>query len=471
MPQYQHYVPNFILRQFSTNYVRPEEANYADKKQFEEAKNKASKKAGVDTINFKDGFAKGNLDRSSCNNTFGLPAMYNDDIEAKLSKLEKWASEIIYAIIADFTRGEKVTVLSKTQSTVLRKFIATMAYRNRDISDLYGRHWSDLNKDDRGPINDYMVENNIETPRDVWLKTLEAFIDMDLSLPRDEWLSWLVKNTAPGHARTYCERMYDASLYICTPDDVMDEFLLTQNAYALAEGFVTSTGGQEFLHNFFSISSRLMIVSRHKSYGELSTTTASVTDDGVTTQGRCLAQVDLTSKDRDLCQSWLRDMQLSPPRPASTPTHDGVGNPCTQSGGTDFPFNYISGVFVQRINIMFLEEAIFSDTIVYKSSAGVQRALEAYLETDQPGFKLVLDPDRIDGFDDVVGSQHFGAVPEMHREAYLTMLHRIAKALGSTCGLALIRKPLNSITGLSCLPADFQKRYRKLGKHTVKQGI
>ncbi|KAL2045100.1 hypothetical protein ABVK25_012241 [Lepraria finkii] len=136
---------------------------------------------------------------------------------------------------------------------------------------------------------------------------------------------------------------------------------------------------------------------------------------------------------------------------------------------TYLPFNHISGVFVQRINLMFLEQAIFTDAIVYKSDAGIRRAIEAYLETDLVGHKIVLDPDRIEGFDDVVDSRHMDYVPEMHREAYLTMLHRIVKEKGSTCVLALQRRPWSSITGLSCLPADFQKRYRQLWTQSRKE--
>ncbi|KAL2045101.1 hypothetical protein ABVK25_012242 [Lepraria finkii] len=243
MPQYQHYVPNFILRQFSTNYVRPQEPkreNYADeqfivdKKKFEKAKKKENKKAKVNIVNFKDGFAKGRIEESRCNNTFGRPVMYNDDIEAKLSRLENQASEIIYAIDADFIRGAEETKLSETQKSILLKFFITMFYRNRDTSDMFGRDWHDLDLDDREPIYDYMVENGISTPRDVWLKTLEAFIDIDLSQPQDVYSGWLIENGFPDHARGFCEQLCDGTFYICTPNDNKDEFVLTQNVYIFA---------------------------------------------------------------------------------------------------------------------------------------------------------------------------------------------------------------------------------------------
>lgn len=83
-------------------------------------KKQASKAAGVYAINFEDGFAKGKLDRRSYDNTFGRSVMYDDDIQAKLFRLETCVSGIVYAINDDLSRGQPVTIISKAQHIVLR---------------------------------------------------------------------------------------------------------------------------------------------------------------------------------------------------------------------------------------------------------------------------------------------------------------------------------------------------------------
>ena len=111
MPQYQHYLPQFILRKCS-DYVRPKREDHINKKRFDKALSKAKKRAGVNFLEFNGGFEKGQLCRSSCNKTFGLPDMYDADIEIALSDLEHRVSKILDAIEGDFSSGKSAALLA-----------------------------------------------------------------------------------------------------------------------------------------------------------------------------------------------------------------------------------------------------------------------------------------------------------------------------------------------------------------------
>ena len=110
MPQYQHYVPQFILRRY-TDYVKPERAVYDNKQGYDRAVSRAKKQARVNILDFGDGFDKGRLERRLCSKTFGLPDMYDEEIEPALSALERDASEVIKVIEGDFLCGKKATVI------------------------------------------------------------------------------------------------------------------------------------------------------------------------------------------------------------------------------------------------------------------------------------------------------------------------------------------------------------------------
>ena len=151
------------------------------------------------TLRFADDLANGHLARCSCDKTFGRPEMYTKNIEAKVSKLEVKASEVIDIIETDFKNGETKTVVSETQSNVLRKFISTMLLRNRDLSDYFSRgDWADFDKEIRNSLRNYMLENGVEKPRDIWLQSLEAFVDVDLSASKEGWSEWLDKTASPN---------------------------------------------------------------------------------------------------------------------------------------------------------------------------------------------------------------------------------------------------------------------------------
>jgi hypothetical protein len=134
------------------------------------------------------------------------------------------------------------------------------------------------------------------------------------------------------------------------------------------------------------------------------------------------------------------------------------------------PFRQAPSTFVQKLNSILLEHAIFTDAIVHKSKQGLYRALKAYLEGYQPRMKWVVDAEHMGGFKDVPGPRTLKTFPEMHRRAYLRMLHRIAedivKDTGGKCVINVTKLPLKSIIGISRLPDEFDRIYRKLGELT-----
>jgi len=299
----------------------------------------------------------------------------------------------------------------------------------------------------------------LRTPRDIWLETLKAFIDVDLSTPREQWSKWLVEKAVLEHAQKYFKKQYDALVCICTPEDAEDEFVLTQNAYASEAQMVSCTENQSFLFSFFPISSRLVIVSASPTIEELQDKSSVPRKQHSKSQGHSSTQLKMQLHNCEFCRLRAQLVRLT------------VCTSCPSTIETSRMFHRLSNEFVQSINMLFIDTAIFTDAIVYKSISGIRRSLEAYLqENTVPLLKVALVLDKICGFTDDVDIGNFAAVPEIYRSAYLSMLHGVARELGSDCRIHINWKPFSSITGLHELPAQFGERYRKLGRSAVNGG-
>ena len=476
MGKYQHYVPQLILRRYS-DYVRPRIEDYGgDEKLFVKAKKKASNRASINVLDFKDGFANGfsneKLHRIRCSKTFGIDHMYDAEIEHALDGLENRVTPIIKAIEQDFFDGKSATVIARPQKDLLRKFIFIMAYRNRKFHRRFGSEEHEYDSNDRTELLAYMHDKGFSKPKDVWLRNLRAFIDVDLRQDVEDWEGWLMENAYPGDARWFFKNMTTSYLCFCTPEDAGEEFLLTQNAYGIFEGPCSHLGWTDW-HTFAPVNHRLTIISRNQFLGGIPNLPSDMAKVFAAGQREVVQAMTSRYEDPAEAHSWLEDLPVSRPATSyspvrivaeSLPTSHGF----TQEDNFTFSFYQLSSTFVQRVNSIFLQEAIMTDTVIYRSWEAFRKALEAYLENDKVGFKVVWEKPIEGGpehwFTDHNGMKKVNEAPEHKRLEYLQMLERIARGLGSQCRAKFTMRTLESVMISPPLPPLFIKRYRKLGE-------
>lgn len=473
--QYQHYVPQFILRKFS-NYIAPDEASFPTRKAYDKAVYSAKKKAKVQIIEFSRGFSNGTLDQRRCNGTFGIVDMYTPEIETKLGKLEEKVSKVIRKIEEDFYNGRTETTLVRTDKDLLRKFIFIMLYRNAGFHERFDGGEEDYASNDRKSLLEYMHERGFTLPKEVWLSNIDAFIDVDMSGDRENWMRWLRKRAYPMDALWYIKNMTNSYLCFCTPNRADEELVLTQNAYGVHEGPGSISSWMDW-HTFTPINPKLVIVLRNTALDRASTLQPFMPNHMAQEFGQKFMTFRnmITSQFRDPveAQSWLQDMPVNRPvTKYASASHE--GDPRVTKyllGPTDlftFKFFRLTSEFIQRINSVFLEEAVLTNTIVYKTSHALRKALEFYLTIEKKGLKTVFE-DTSDKQSEVV-TVHDGVMKPIrdvsvyHRRAYLDMLVCIASDLGSTRKLML---PLRSSGPLIALKPHmssvFLRRYTNLG--------
>ncbi|KAK5447975.1 hypothetical protein LTS15_009474 [Exophiala xenobiotica] len=470
MTQYQHYVPQFILRKYS-DYVKPDCENYVNKQHFDKALSKAKKRAAVNVLDFKDGFTKGQLGRSSCNKTFGLPDMYDAEIEIALSRLEQLVSKIIDAIEKDFFSSRPATLIARPQKDLLRKFIFIMAYRNRNFHQRFEGEMDDYDSNDRVELLAYMHDKGFKTPKDVWLKNIRAFIDVDLSQEDECWYGWLMNHAYPADARWFWKNMTTSYLCFCTPEGADEEFVLTQNAYGIFEGPCSYLSWTDW-HTFAPVNHRLVIVMRNQFLGGIPNIPSNLADAVARMQRAAVLSLTSLHEDPSAARSWLENLPVN--RPATSYPmlrfSPEVSRPSSKFTSRDvftFQFFQLPSTFVQRINSIFIEEAILTNTIVYKSSSALRKALESYLGIQKKGFKIAVEKPR-EGGPEIWRADHNGVkkmdvAPEYERQSYLGMLERIAWNLGSDCTAKFTLSTPRSIVIMPPLPPTFGPRYKKLG--------
>ena len=473
MRQYQHYVPQTILRRHS-DYVKPSRSDYASKQDFDKAKTKEKHRAKVKTIAFASGFSTGTLIQSKCRRTFGLRGMYDEAIEESLSALEQCVTKVIEAIEADLHEGIRVTVLTRPDKNLLRKFIFIMAYRNRKFHQRFHGQEQDYDSNDREQLLAYMHKHKFKTPKDVWLNNIRAFIDVNLDQDDDDlWEAWLMEHAYPGDAQWFFKNMTTSYLCFCTPLNANEEFLLTENAYGIFEGPCSHLGWLDW-HTFAPINPKLMIIMRNQNLGTVRGLPSALREPLVRAQLAAIEAMTSQYEDPLAARSYLEDLPVGRPTPKYPTVHRIVGDagPFKFSSKDSFTFKFfrLPSIFVQRIMSIFLEEAMQTETIIYKSEVGLRKAIVSYLETDQAGFKKVMEPPPKDG-PEILYPDHSGTIsskktdiPPTLRRPYLEMLERIARQLGSDCQARYTMHTPESFTIMPALSDTFVAKYRALGE-------
>jgi hypothetical protein len=143
MTQYQHYIPQFLLRNFSHPYKPPK------KKDPERAKtrDKKGKYRGEKVLNVVDlPSDEPQLLEAPVARWFGQENMYKEvadaiktkkDVEQELSKLEYRTAEILQKVKKAHENSEAGLYLTRSERNLLRKFLFIMKYRGPGYYEKY----------------------------------------------------------------------------------------------------------------------------------------------------------------------------------------------------------------------------------------------------------------------------------------------------------------------------------------------
>lgn len=280
--QYQHFVPQFLLRNFSHPYKPDGEIPKKRKGGGGKQKYQKGMYPNDPVIRHLDLTANPPvICEKPVKRILGQINMYHDstkpdkqqqEVEQMLSKVEDQASQIFRKIVKAHEEKEPGLWITRPERDLVRKFLFILKYRG---SGFYERFNHDspgaYSADDRELMREYMSQHGFTRPLDVWLHAIKTIINLDMT-ERTEWQKELANQMYTGDAIwfiTHCEYYYMA---ICTPSDPGDEFILTDGCYNVFEGnncFVRDSktgevGGGSYtpLHMFAPISPKLMIVLR-----------------------------------------------------------------------------------------------------------------------------------------------------------------------------------------------------------------
>ena len=400
--QYHHFIPRFLLRNFAVfknpGKVKPKTGRGKKKS--------APAPSRLNTLDF----AAGALIQEDVAHTFGFVDMYRDivaspsdpyDLEKRLSRLENDVSRIIADIKRAHDSGREAIHIKRPEKDLLRRFLFIMLYRNNTLAGRYEKSTEEYDADDREMMLSYMQEHGFQTPRDVWLSNIRAFLEIDLSVEWSQWFSELQKRAYPSDARWFFKNMQMSYLAFCTPETGDDEFLLTQNSYSVFEGPNSLTGAWTDYHIFAPVSPRLLMVTR-----------SCLLPSGIDGEGgeeerlAMLEQCKAMHFELPSADSCLEDLPIAKARNNYTRMLNGklVLLPTKISREKHiffFKFFAVKATHVQKINQIFLEEALGTIKLVYKSSIGLRLALEYYLASEDLGFKQIVRKVRADSPDHV----------------------------------------------------------------------
>ncbi|KAF7542976.1 hypothetical protein G7Z17_g11120 [Cylindrodendrum hubeiense] len=279
--QYHHFVPQFLLQNFSHPYDPPRKPGQKSKRP--KRKYKKGMYPGDRVLRNVDLSADPPvICEKSIKRILGNTDMYRDTsqptpkqqqhIEEMFSKFESSASIIFRKITKSFEQHERGLWLTRAERNVIRKFLFILKYRGSTFHRrFYHENRESYEAEDRELLNDYMQAKGFLRPIDVWFDNLKTIMELEMD-PEKQWINELPKKMFPMDAEWFIYHVEGSYMAICTPAEANDEFILTDNSYSIFEGpncFGTDevTGkvegtGWVALHEFAPISPKLMIVLR-----------------------------------------------------------------------------------------------------------------------------------------------------------------------------------------------------------------
>jgi hypothetical protein len=468
-PEYHHYIPQFILRNFSHPYSPLQGGSKSGKR-----RSKKDPKTGaypgdaiLNIVDLKDDEPR--LSESLTKRTFGLLDMYADNsnsndrryVETELGKLENRASTIIATIKKALESGQAGVKLPRSERDILRKFLFIMKYRGTAFHRrFHGDEHEHYVADDKEKFIKYMQDNGYTNPVDVWFKSIKAILDLQIDVKR-KWIKKLLEEIYPDDAMWFFMHMEMHFLALCTPSEPTDEFILTENCYNVHEGphstaLNPDTGDYEItawtsFHEFGLISPKLLLVLR----SFLLPNAEEDADQAIKEWRRTMYELSsLSHIDPSTAKSILEDLPLRKPRNSySQFTGSGLRYLSGEDGSRrqnhtfTFPFFKIGTTHVLKINALLLDNAHLTSTIAYNTKLFLKDSIQYYLQLPAHGFKAVQNQ------------------PNDPRLMYLKKLQSILRTLGST--VEAVYKANPSVKDYENLTKEFWDKLREMkGKMT-----
>ena len=281
--EFQHFIPQFLLKNYAYPFTCPEAKNRGSKKC--RCRHEKGKHPGDLVVNCVDlSKTPFRLEVHSVKRIFEAPAMYHNPagaeshearrIETMFGKMESQASTVFRRIVKSHEAGDSAITLTRIERDLVRKFLFLLKYRG---STFHQRFYHDSPEDyqcnDRERLLEYMRTQNFSSPRDVWFHNLEVIMNLKMD-PQCKWIEELPRTMFPDDARWFIIHAQIFYMAICATPATDEEFILTDNGYNVFEGpnnFIRdSTTGEitgsthASYHEFAPISPRLMVVLRSR---------------------------------------------------------------------------------------------------------------------------------------------------------------------------------------------------------------
>ncbi|RDL31810.1 Uncharacterized protein BP5553_09212 [Venustampulla echinocandica] len=397
--QYHHFIPRFILR----NYSHLGELTTGSRNSKNRGKQRGNRKNGPragEPVLYGVNLSREEptITETTVAKTFGMMDMYCDlgastkrhQVEEQLSVLESQAGEIISTIRKAFEAGKDDVWVTRTQRDTLRKFLFIMKYRGSRFHRRYfHENAEDYNADDREKMLKYMKEKGIKKTIDVWFDNIKAIIDLKMDYQMG-WMDKLRKRIYPDDAEWCINNIQGFYMALITPNNKEEEFLLTQNAYSIFEGASTLklspiTGKLELsayteFHLFAPIAPRLLIVLRSFILPVPEQDSANILEQ----REQFLKVATARHANPEEAGMFLRDLPITKALNSYSKLVAGKlvlinGGPAGMHDRFCFRFFPISEVHVQKINKVMLDESHAIDLIVFNSKAATLKTLVKYL--------------------------------------------------------------------------------------------
>ncbi|XXH01737.1 hypothetical protein Hte_008098 [Hypoxylon texense] len=428
-PEYQHFVPQFIVRNFSHKYNGPKQ---------QKGKKKDDKmyrgEPVVNNVNLQaDPFS---IEETKVKRILGIYDMYQDTsapteqqrrMEKMFGDLESRASIVFRKITKAFESKEQGVWVTRDERNLIRKFLFLLKYRSSGFHRrFYHESEEGYTANDREKFHAYMREKKVSRPIDVWFDNIKTIIELDMD-PEGLWMKNLLGQMYPDDAIWFISHAQGMFMAICTPSNPGAEFILTDNSYGIFEGPNTfakdpKTGdvieaGWTNFHEFAPLSPKLMIILR-------SSLLPNPEEDGSER-----IRKERESQRKEAVDDWygtdhkssLADLPITKPRNNYSQVVNGRVELLPGSDGRlrkndKFCFRFFptSTEHVNRINLFLFDNAQRCRNIVFGTLDAFKKTLEWYMSTPCTYGKWVT-----------------GDAPEQRRRL-LENLAALSKALGST---------------------------------------
>ncbi|KAK3934672.1 hypothetical protein QBC46DRAFT_71322 [Diplogelasinospora grovesii] len=403
--QYQHFIPQFLLRNFAHPYKPPKKKDGNRRREEGLFRNEPA----VHNIDLCE--TSPEVIETPVKQILGGYDYYQDKskpipeqrhIEKLLSRLESQASAIFAKIKKHFAKGDTEVWLTRDERNLIRKFLFILKYRG---STLHARFYHDNNDDyeyvDRKLLFKYMREKGFERPSDVWFHNIKTFAELDMD-PQMKWMQRVTEEAYHDDAQWFISHTQKMYLAICAIQNQDDEFILTDNTYNVFEGPCHAIADPKTgkladyhaksFHEFAPISPKLMIVLRSHVFS----VPEEDADPAVKACRKFWRSVDVDLRFGPETTSYLANLPVSKARNSYSVVVDGRLRPVPGSDGRrraddKFYFRYfnLDAEHVNMINAVLFDTTLGSERIIFGSTRSFLRTLEWYLTAPCDVIKVV----------------------------------------------------------------------------------